>query len=105
MDRNGEAGDGLRLTWLETSAGEPLPSGHGIALYTVESDNRPLGFVVGFEWYHGQSNRVTVYRVPGDEVVTPEVLAEMQQALEPYLLKRQLPPDQLTVRVRAVING
>ena len=107
----------MKFNWQEVDEIPNSVRGHGIEFHdngdTDESDEssmgagRLVGFVEGFEWYHGRSNEVLIYCIKPDSGTSEAVLSEMKGRVEEILSKREIPScsEKLTHRISSWVNG
>jgi len=53
-----------------------LSLGHGLCVYDQKRKrgSRLIGFVEGYEWYHGKSDTVVIYTIEPDATTTTDIL-------------------------------
>jgi hypothetical protein len=78
-----------------------LSLGHGLCVYDQkrQTGNRLIGFVEGYDWYHGTSNTVVIYTIKADDTTTAEILEELKKLLEEGLMLNSFPQGKLTTRI------
>jgi hypothetical protein len=91
--------------WKNPPSGEAL--GHGICIYDWErgSGNPLIGFVEGYEWYHGRSEAVLIYMIEPDATTPLEIIQEVRTVLEKSLKPHELPKRIITSRIETWANA
>jgi hypothetical protein len=99
----------LKIIWREW---DEVPShdgfGHGVQFHDTTIKNRDeslVGFLYGFEWYHGLSNEAVIYCIKPNARTPQTVLSSMKKRVEEILAVREIPMEQITSRILAWVNG
>ena len=107
----------MKLNWQEADEIPNNVRGHGIEFHdngeTGESEEprmgarRLVGFVEGFEWYHGRSDEVVIYCIKPNCSTSEAVLFEMKERIKEIVSQRKLPScsEKLTHRISSWVNG
>ncbi|MFC2038988.1 hypothetical protein ACFLUG_04385 [Chloroflexota bacterium] len=102
----------ITIEWLPVE-NIPEGSGDGIEVYYTNSDiNLLLAFIVGFQWFHGTSEKVTIQVISSESVEftkhdldAPELIEEIKQLITPYINKRGIPPKKIGSNYTTLINS
>ena len=104
----------LKFTWHESIEIPSNVVGHGIEFHDAikdedgeyrMSEKSLVGFVEGFGWLHGTSNDVVAYCITPNAHIPKAVLSEMKKQVEELLSMREVPPEQITDRIRSWANA
>ena len=98
----------LKIIWREWDEVPSRGFGHGVEFHDTKIKNRDeslVGFLDGFEWYHGLSNEAVIYCIKPNARTPLTVLSSMKKRVEEIIAKREIPSQQITSRVFALVNG
>lgn len=100
----------VQVEWRVWPSAPPSGLGHGVQLLDENADaeygpRRPVGFLDGFAWLHGDSDEVVGYSIKPNKVTSAAVLSEMKRRVESLVAKREVPTGRITNRITALVNG
>jgi hypothetical protein len=93
--------------WTTPPADDGGGLGHGVHFHDIKQapEHDLVGFIDGFEWFHGRSAVVCGYHIKPNSVTTARVLAAMKRRIEVMVAGKQVKDGMISRRIYACANA